>query len=111
MNKKETKLKVLEAKRTDYGIPTFGFKSSFVILVSAIIGSIIIPMILIGLGIDSKIANIIGNITVPGLGIAYARYFIESKRGICRGFFITYTLFSLSFGIITYFWRYHQLYM
>lgn len=111
MKKKEADFKVLEGKRTDYDIPMFGFKSAFIILISAIIGSILVPMFLSNLGMDVKLANIIGNLIFPGLGIAYTRYFIESKKGLCKGFYLTYLLFSLSFGIITYFWRYQQVFM
>ena len=111
MKKKEADFKVLEGKRTDYDIPMFGFKSAFIILISAVIGSIVVPMFLNSLGMDGKLANVIGNLIFPGLGIAYARYFVESKKGFCKGFYLTYFLFSLSFAIITYFWRYQQIFM
>lgn len=111
MVKKQSKYKVLEGKKTDYDIPMFGFKSAFLILISGIIGSILVPMFFSSLGMDDKIANIIGNLIFPGLGIAYSRYFIESKKGICKGFYVTYAIFAISFGIITYFWRYQQVFM
>lgn len=109
--KKAASYKTLEAKRTDYDIPTFGFKSAFLIVIAGAMGSIVFPFLLGFLGIDRDILILIGNTIFPGLGIAYSRYFIESKKGICKGFWINYGMFALSFAIITYFWRYVGLFM
>lgn len=109
--KKVASYKTLEAKRTDYDIPTFGFKSAFLIVFGGSVGSIVFPFLLGYLGVDKNLSILIGSIIFPGLAIAYSRYFIESKKGICKEFWISYGMFSLSFGIITYFWRYIGLYM
>ena len=109
--KKAASYKTLEAKRTHYDIPTFGFKSAFLIVFGGVVGSVAFPFLLSYLGISKDLSIVIGNIIFPGLAIAYSRHFIESKKGLCKNFWITYGMFSLSFGIITYFWRYVGLFM
>ena len=101
----------LQAKKTDYNIPTFGYKSALVILLGAVIATIIIPSILSVLGISNSFSILIGNTFITSLAIAYSRFFIETKRGYCKAFWINYGLFALSFGIISYFWRYIGLFI
>lgn len=96
----------LQAKRTDYDIPTFGYKSALVILFGAICGSIIFPWLLSFFGVSSNFSIMIGNTFITSFAIAYSRYFIESKKGKCKGFWLSYLFFGISFGIMSYLWRY-----
>lgn len=96
----------LQAKRTDYDIPTFGYKSALVILFGAIGGSIIFPWFLSLFGVSSNFSIMIGNTFITSFAIAYSRYFIESKKGKCKGFWLSYLFFGISFVIISYLWRY-----
>ncbi|WP_300383762.1 hypothetical protein [Clostridium sp.] len=109
--KKAASYKTLEAKRTDYDIPTFGFKSAFLIVFGGVVGSVVFPFLLSYLGVGKDLSMLIGNILFPSLAISYSRYFVESKKGICKEFWINYGIFALSFGIITYFWRYLGVFM
>ena len=109
--KKASPVSELRAKRTDYDIPTFGFKSALIILFGAICGTIIFPYILGFLGASYNFGIMIGNTFITSLGIAYVRYFVESKKGFCKGFWISYLFFGISFGIISYLWRYLNFYL
>ena len=104
--KKVSPVSELRAKRTDYDIPTFGFKSALIILFGAIIGTIIFPGLLGMLGVSSNFSIMIGNTFITSFVLTYVRYFIESKKGFCKGFWISYLFFGISFGIMSYLWRY-----
>lgn len=104
--KKVSPVGELRAKRTDYDIPTFGFKSALIILLGAIIGTIIFPWFLGIFGVSSNFSIMIGNTFITSFVLVYVRYFIESKKGFCKSFWISYLFFGISFGIISYLWRY-----
>lgn len=109
--KKVSPVGELRAKKTDYDIPTFGFKSALVIILGAIIATIVLPIFLGIFGVSLNLSIVLGNTFITSLAIAYSRFFIESKRGYCKAFWINYGLFALSFGIISYFWRYIGLFI
>ena len=109
--KKVSPVSELRAKKTDYDIPTFGFKSALVIILGAIIATIVLPIFLGIFGVSLNLSIVLGNTFITSLAIAYSRFFIESKRGYCKAFWINYGLFALSFGIISYFWRYIGLFI
>ena len=104
--KKGSGVSELQAKKTDYNIPTFGFKSALLIIAGGIVGTMILPMLL-----SLNLSIVLGNTFITSLAIAYSRFFIETKRGYCKAFWINYGLFALSFGIISYFWRYIGLFI
>lgn len=109
--KKVSPVGELRAKKTDYDIPTFGFKSALVIILGAIIATIVLPIFLGIFGVSLNLSIVLGNTFITSLAIAYSRFFIETKRGYCKAFWINYGLFALSFGIISYFWRYIGLFI
>ncbi|VYU67321.1 hypothetical protein [Clostridium tertium] len=104
--RKASPVSELQAKRTDYNIPTFGYKSALIIIFGAVTGTIIFPAFLSIFGVSYNFSIMIGNTFITSLAIAYARYFIESKKGICKGFWLSYLFFGVSFGIMSYLWRY-----
>lgn len=110
-NKKATEVKAFADSRTDYGIPTFSFKSSLVIMLGAAISTFIVPYILSFIGIDFKTGVILGNAVITSYALAYSRYFIETKKKYCKGFWITYGGFALAFCIIAFFWMYLKAYI
>ncbi|MBS6007293.1 MAG: hypothetical protein KIB43_10070 [Clostridium baratii] len=79
-SKKTNQVKSFANSKTDYGIPTFGFKSSLVIMLGAVISTFIVPYILSFIGIDFKTGVILGNATITSYALAYSRYFIETKK-------------------------------
>ncbi|MCR1950594.1 MULTISPECIES: hypothetical protein [unclassified Clostridium] len=104
--KRNSVVSELKAKKTDYDIPTFGFKSAFFILLGAVTGTIICPMILGIFGVSMNFGILVGNTFITSFAVNYSRFFIESKRGYCKAFWMNYAFFGFSFGVITYLWRY-----
>lgn len=104
--KKVSPVSRLQAKKTDYDIPTFGYKSALVILLGAIVGSIIFPLLLSIFRVNPNFSIMIGNTFITSFAITYTRYFIESKKGFCKGFWLSYLFFGVSFGVISYLWKY-----
>ena len=90
--------------KTDYDIPTFGFKSAIVIVVAAVMSTVIIPLILQYIGLSFTMVAIVANTFITSYAVAYSRYFIETKRGYCKKFWYTYLLFVISCFIIGFLW-------
>ena len=86
---------------TDYDIPTFGYKSSFIIVASIIITLFIVPFICDLLMIDYRLPTVIIGGLVSGFSAAYAQFFVQSSKGFCKSFWIVGSLLSFfSAGII-----------
>ena len=85
---------------TDYDIPTFGYKSSFVILISIVLSMFIVPFGCDLLGIDYRLPTVIIGGLASGFSAAYAQFFIQSKKGITRSFWIVGSLLSLFSALI-----------
>ena len=97
--------------KTDYDIPTFGFKSAILIVIVAVISTIIIPFILQYVGIDFEVAAIGANTLLTSYAVAYSRYFIESNKRYCKKFWYTYLIFAISFFIIGFLWLIMSVYV
>ena len=54
--KKGSGVSELQAKKTDYNIPTFGFKSALLIIAGGIVGTMILPMLLSVFGISLNLS-------------------------------------------------------
>ena len=109
--KKGSGVSELQAKKTDYNIPTFGFKSALLIIAGGIVGTMILPMLLSVFGISLNLSIVLGNTFITSFSISYARYFIESRKGFCKGFWLNYLFFAVSFAIISYLWGYLNFYL
>lgn len=99
-----TKRNSIEDRKTEYGIPKFGFKSSFLLIGVATLGCVIIPLLLSFLGINFKLAVILGSTFITPLGIAFSRCFIESDIGFGKTFNKLYIGFGAAFALISIFW-------
>lgn len=97
--------------KTDYDIPKFSLKSSLIILLGAIGATVIFPYVLSLIGLDNRIGVVIGNTFLLGFVLSYVRFFIETKRGFCKKFWITYLGFGITFGFISFFWMYLNTYI
>lgn len=97
--------------KTDYNIPGFSLKSSLMILLGAIISTVVFPYIVSFIGVSYKVGVVIGNTLILGFILAYVRFFVETKRGLCNKFWITYLGFGLAFGCISFFWMYLDTYI
>lgn len=101
----------MQAKKTDYDIPTFSFKSAMIILMGALIGTIVVPYLLSLVGVAYNLGGVIGITLVTGYAIAYTRYFVESKKGYCKNFWLTYAGFGIALAAISIFWLYLGIYI
>lgn len=104
--KKDSAVSELRAKKTDYNIPIFGYKSALFIIIGAVIGTIILPMFLSIFGVSNNFSVLIGNTFITSFAIAFSRFFIETKKGYCKSFWATYCFFAISFAIMSYLWKY-----
>lgn len=110
-NKPNVKKDIEKTQKTDYNIPTISFKSGVILMASAAIGTILVPYLLSMAGIDYRFGVIIGNVIITAFAVAYTRYFVETKRGFCMGFWRLYGLFAIAFAVIGWFWVYKGVYL
>ena len=92
--------------KTDYNIPKFSLKSSLTIIGGAFVSTVVFPYLLSLIGIRFNIGVVIGNTFILGLILAYTRFFIETKQGFCKSFWMTYAGFGAAFGFISFFWMF-----
>ena len=112
-NQKGFKMPVgdMRKTKTDYDIPTFGFKSALLIVGAAIVSTIVIPMLLQFTGLNFEVVAIIANTLITSYAVAYSRYFIESKKGYCKKFWYTYLIFAVSFCVRGFLWLIMSVYV
>ena len=112
-NQKGFKMPVgdMRKTKTDYDIPTFGFKSALLIVGAAIVSTIVIPMLLQFTGLNFEVVAIIANTLITSYAVAYSRYFIESKKGYCKKFWYTHLIFAVSFCVIGFLWLIMSVYV
>lgn len=84
------------------GTYPFTFTSSAIIACSALLGYLILPAILLGAGVEAKISMLVlGPLLISG-ALALTRYFLDSKRGPTRGFWMTLAISLLALLLVTY---------
>ena len=71
------------------GTYPFTFSSSLILFVAAFAGGVLVPALAGELGLDARVATVAGISVLLPLALALTRYFLDSKRGLCRGFWIT----------------------
>lgn len=104
--KEEEKIEIKEEK-----IKPFTLKSAFFIFISSMIGSWIVPMILVFLGIKNNLAVVIGNTFITSFGFVWTRNFIDNKKEYSRDFWMQYLTWAIIFGLISYFWLFRKSYI
>lgn len=92
-------------------IPKFGYKSAFIIALTAALSCFFLPNMLSILGLDTRITTLISNAIFISLAVCYCHFFIETKKGFSKSFIKLYVGFFIATGIISYFWLYVGLYM
>lgn len=97
--------------KTDYNIPRFSLKSSLCIILGAAGSTIVFPYLLSLLGISYSTGVVIGNTLILGFVLAYVRFFVETNKGFCKKFWMTYIGFGAAFGFISFFWMYLNTYV
>ena len=77
---------------TDWNIPMFGYRSAFLIFGTTILVLLLTVLICEGLHLPSgPVLSVTGGLSF-GLTIAYSQYFLERKKGMTTGFFVTAVL-------------------
>ena len=118
--KKEEKLKEKEEisekekelkKKKDFEFKPFSIQSAFWIIGCTMIGSWIIPVLLMFVGIKSNVGMLIGNTFFTSFGFTWVRHFIDTKEGFSKSFWKQYLMFSVIFGLISYFWLFRKNYI
>lgn len=87
---------------TDYNIPTFGYKSSlFIVFVSTLI-VIFVPLMFEIIFNGVKWPGLIVSSIMIGFVFSYAQFFIQSKKGFSKSFWIVGFVLSILVFIILF---------
>lgn len=101
-NNKKTKEYKTSLGSTDYDIPMFGYRSSFIILVVTFISLFLIPMLCGVIGINDKLPTVLLGGLISGFAVAYSQFFIERDKGLCRNFWIVGGLLSFFVALLIF---------
>ena len=71
------------------GTYPFTFSSSLILFAAAFVGAVLTPYAAEALGHDVRVASVLGLSVLLSAALAMTRYFLDSRRGLCRGFWIT----------------------
>ncbi len=82
----------------DTNIPKFGYKSSFIILLSTFFTLFIVPYI----GLDYRMPTVVLGGLVAGFSTVYTQFFIEKRRGLIKYFWIVGGLLSIFCGLLIF---------
>ncbi|QIK57208.1 hypothetical protein G7059_04765 [Erysipelothrix sp. HDW6A] len=102
-------MKMQAEKRS--GLPRFTFKGSLFLLTAMLLATLVFPVILDSLGLKLYTLRVVVIALTSGLATAFTLFFIDSKRGATRKFWITAGFISILAGIIAYFWIYQSLFI
>lgn len=93
------------------GLPRFTFKGSLFLLSAMLLATLVFPLILDALGLQLNLLRLIVIALTSGFATAFTLFFIDSKRGATRNFWITAGVMTLLAGLIAYFWIYFELFI
>ncbi|WP_124059535.1 hypothetical protein [Vaginisenegalia massiliensis] len=86
--------------KTDYDIPKFGYKAALVMLSGIMLVWLGLPSLLKWLGIDYYWGMILIGGFLCGFIVAFTQYFIQTKQGFSRRFWLVTVLWSLFIGCL-----------
>lgn len=84
------------------GVYPFTFTSSAIIATAALLGYLVLPVLLSMAGVDVKVTMLALGPLCVSLALAATRYLIDSKRGVTRGFWVTFAVALSVLLTITY---------
>lgn len=87
---------------TDYDIPMFGYRSSLLILMITFMTLLMIPALCNAIGMNYRLPTVIISALCSGFSVAYSQFFIERKKGLCKGFWMVGALLSLFVGMLVF---------
>ena len=74
------------------GFTGFSFKSSFLIAGAVVLGCLVIPYLASLAGLPVNATVLVALPVLLGLALALSRFYIDTDRGLCRGFAITFVV-------------------
>lgn len=89
----------------------FTFKGSVFLLTMILLSTLGFPLLLNSMGLELRFLRVIVIGLVTGFATAYSLYFIDSKRGLTRGFWTVAILVALLAGFLSYFWIFDIYYL
>lgn len=96
---------------SDDSIKVFSYKGAAIICVTCIMATAVVPWLFSLAGIHSKMVTVLSTSLLGSLGISYVRNFIDSKKGMSKGFLLQFILFFAAFFVISYYWIFYQYYI
>lgn len=88
--------------KTDYDIPSFSYKSAFIMIGVFVLVLTILPMAFIKFGISPAWPSVILGGVLCGFTVAYLQFVREKKEGISHRFWMIGSLLSVVSGVIIY---------
>lgn len=88
--------------QTDYNIPRFGYKSSFIILISTVFVLFTVPFFCEQISMDYRMPVVIFGGLTAGFSTVYAQFFIETQKGFTKYFWMVGGLLSLFCAMIIF---------
>lgn len=83
------------------GLYPFTFKSSLLLLLSALFGGVVLPFLVGSVGGDARLTVLLALPVLLSAALSFSRYFLDSQRGCTGGFWLTLAVsFALSFVIV-----------
>lgn len=80
---------MVEEQTASAGFVPFTFSTSVLLLISSLIGAILVPQVLSICGVSYEVTLVQSLPLCVACALGYGRYFVDTKRGLCRGFFLT----------------------
>lgn len=89
----------------------FSIKSAFIVTFGILAVTLIPQLLFNALGVELFPLRVLLIALGSGFVFSYTLYFVDSKRGFSKSFWIVFVLIALLTGIITYFWVYNIYYI
>lgn len=85
---------------TATGSVPFTFKSAFLLGGAVLLGTIVIPFFASKAGVGIGLSTTCAAPVLTASALAFSRFFLDSKRGLCQGFFITFAVALASLTLL-----------
>lgn len=92
-------------------IPSFSYKSAFIIVLTATLTTNIIPYMFGLVGMEYKVIPLLANSIGIPLAVCYCQSYIETKKGFNKNSIKIFILLALFIAIISYLWLYTGVYI
>ena len=97
--------------RANTPLVRFSIKSSFLILGTILLSTLGIPILFDALGFTLNPLRVLLIGLATGGSVSYSLFFLDSKRGLTKGFWLVLVIFGSIASLIAYFWVYNIYYI